>query len=101
MRRTESSSHDECFGADVQIVSCKISCWFFLDCRLFAWRDFGLKLRDYFPGHLAFDRKHIGDIAIVAFRPKLAVRARIDQLSVDAHSTIGTLDCAFQHMGYA
>jgi len=53
----------------------------------FPRRDFGLKLRDYFPGHFAFDCKYIGDITIVTFRPDLGVRPRIDQLSVDAHST--------------
>jgi hypothetical protein len=42
------------------------------------------------PAH--FRLQHVGDIAIVAFRPQLAVCARIDQLSVDAHSTTGTLD---------
>ena len=60
-----------------------------------------MKLRDYFPSKLAFDCKHIRDIAIVAFRPKLAVRPRIDQLSVDAHSIAGALHCAFQHVRYA
>ena len=91
----------ECFGPDVQIVSYQISRWFLLDRRFFAGRDFGLKLRDYLPSQLAFDRKHIGNIAIVTFRPKLAVRSRIDQLSVDAHSTAGALHCAFQHVRYA
>jgi hypothetical protein len=95
LRGAENSSRDERFGADVQIVSCKISSWPLLDCRLFAGRDFGLKLRNYFRSKLAFDCKHIGDIAIVAFRPKLAVRARIDQLRIHAHSTTGALDCAF------
>jgi hypothetical protein len=76
-------------------VSGKVGRWFLLDCRLFARRDFGLKLRDYLSSQLTFDCKYIGNIAIVAFRPKLAVRARINQLSVDAHSTAGTLDCAF------
>src|SRR2546426_7911377 len=72
--------------------------WFLLYCRLFARRDFGLKLRDYLPGKLAFNRKHIGDIAIVAFRPKLAVGPRIDQLSADAHPAAGALHAASQHM---
>src|SRR5580693_5106727 len=79
-------------------MSCQISRRFLLDCRLFARGDFGLKLRDYLRGHLAFDCKYVSDIAIVAFGPDLAVRPGIDQLSVDAHSTTGTLDCAFQHM---
>jgi hypothetical protein len=95
LRCAKNSSRDERFGADVQIVSCKISRWLFLDCRLFVWRDFSLKLRDYLPSQLAFDCKHIGDVAIVTFRPKLAVRPGIDQLGVDAHSTTGALDCAF------
>src|SRR5206468_10091398 len=75
--------------------------WFLLDGRLFARRDFGLKLSDYLSRQLAFDCKYIRDIAIVTFRPELAVCPRIDQLSVDAHSTAGTLDCAFQHVRYA
>ena len=57
-----------------------------------------MKLRDYLRGHLAFDCKYISDIAIVTFRPELAIRPSIDQLSVDAHSTTGALDGAFQHV---
>ena len=54
-----------------------------------------MKLRDYLSSQLAFDRKHVSDIAIVTLRPKLAVCPRIDQLSVDTYSATGTLDCAF------
>ena len=33
-------------------------------------RDLGLKLRDYFPGHFAFDCEYIGEIAIVTLPPR-------------------------------
>src|SRR6266508_1571922 len=88
-----NSSCDECFGPYVQMVSSEISRWFLLDCRFFARRDFGFKLRDYLPGHLALDCKHVGDIAIVAFGPDLAVRPGIDQLRANAHPTACTLHC--------
>src|SRR5206468_12143183 len=92
---------EERLGAQVKVVCDKIGCQCFLDRRLFARRDFGLKLRDYPPGHLAFDYKYIRDIAIVPLRPKLAVRPCINQLSVDKHSTTGALHAAFQYMRYA
>src|SRR5947207_14043245 len=82
---TENGQHHECFSSYVQIMSGKISRWFLLDCGLFAWRNFGLKLRNYLPSHLTFDCKYIGNIAIVAFRPKLTIRTRIDVMSVYAH----------------
>ena len=76
--KLKGRSVDERFRPYVQVVSYKISRWFLLDGLFFARRDFGLKLRNYFPGKLAFDRKYVGNIPIVTFRPELAVRSRID-----------------------
>src|SRR6266567_176684 len=98
LRCSKNSGRDERFGLYVQIVSNEISRWYLLDRRLFARRDFGLKLRDYLPCNLALNGKYVRGIAIVTFRPKLAVRPRIDQLSLYAHSTTGALHCAFQYM---
>ncbi len=85
----------------IKIVRGEVCRWSLLDRRLFARRDFGLQLRYDLPGQLAFDCKYIRDIAIVPFRPKVAVRPRIDQLSADAHPATGTLHAAFQNMRHA
>ena len=58
-------------------------------------------MSDDLPGQLAFDCEYVRDIAIVPFRPKVAVRSRFDQLSADAHPAAGTLHAAFQHVRYA
>src|SRR4029077_16465010 len=82
-------------SAQVKFVCEEIGCGCFLDRRLFARRDFGLKLRNYLSSDFAFDCKYIGDVAIVALRPELAISSRIDQLSAHAHAVTGTLHCSF------
>src|SRR4026209_2696771 len=52
LRRVEYGTGDERLAAHVQIIGGKGSGWSFFDCRLFARRNFGLKLRNYFPGKL-------------------------------------------------
>ena len=58
-----------------------------------------MKLRNYLSSELAFDCKYVGDIAIVPFRPKLAICPCIDQLSADAHSATGALHAALPRHG--
>ena len=79
-RRIKSRSLDECFGPYVQIVSRKISRWFLLDGRFLFGRKLGFKLSDDLLRQFAFDRKYVGDFAIVMFRPKdaLSVLASIN-----------------------
>src|SRR5438876_9516608 len=92
---------EEFLGAQVEVVRREIRCGRLLDRRLFARRDFGLKLCNYLSGELTFDCEYVGDIAIVPFCPKLAICPRVDQLSANAHTATGMLHGAFQHMGYA
>jgi hypothetical protein len=92
---------EEFLGAQVEVVRCEIRCGRLLDRRLFAGRDFGLKLCNYLSGQLTFDCEYVGDIAIVPFRPKLGICPCVDQLSGDAHSATRTLHGTFQYMGYA
>ena len=89
------------FGVRIKIVRGDVRCGLLLDRCFFARRDFGLKLRDNLPGHLAFDCEYIGNIAIITVGPKVAVRPRIDQLSVDTHPAASTLHAAFQHVCHA
>src|SRR5205823_13110793 len=92
---------EEFLGAQVEVIRCEIRCGRLLDRRLFARRDFGLKLCDYLSGELTFDCEYVGDIAIVPFRRKLGIRPCVDQLSADADSATGTLPGTFQYRGYA
>src|SRR5207249_10600318 len=71
---------EEFLGAQVEVIRCEIRCGRLLDRRLFARRDFGLKLCDYLSGELTFDCEYVGDIAIVPFRPKLGIRPCVDLL---------------------
>ena len=79
-------------------MSGEISRWSLFDRGLFFRRKFTFKLSHDLPCQLAFDCEYIRDVAIVPFRPKLAVGPRIDQLSVDAHTAAGPLHAAFQYM---
>src|SRR6202011_4569099 len=41
------------------------------------------------------------EIAIVGLRPKMRIRASVDELSIDPNAVGGALDAAFQDMGHA
>ena len=98
---TQDSVVNQRLGVRVMIVRGEVRCGPLLDRRLFARRDFGLKLRHDFPGNLTFDCEYIRNIAIITVSPKVAVCPRIDQLSVDAHPAASTLYAAFQHVCHA
>ena len=83
---------------NVQLVRGQISRWFLLHRRFFTRRNRGLKLRDYFSSHLAFDCEHVRNITVVPLGPNLAVGTRIDQLRVDANPPPRALDGTFQHV---
>src|SRR6266571_4996416 len=82
----------------IKIVRGEVCRWSLLDRRLFARRDFGLKLRYDLPGYLAFDYKYVRNIAIVPFRPNMHVCAGIDQLSANPHPSADALHATLEHM---
>src|SRR6266567_237675 len=98
LRCSKNSGRDERFGLYVEIVSGEIRGGSLFDRRLFAGRDLGLKLRDYLPSQLAFDREYIRHIAIVPFAPKLCICPCIDQPSADTYTVARALDASCQHM---
>src|SRR5207248_4538864 len=61
----------------------------------------GRKSRLHFPRdgerYLALHRQHVARIAVVAIRPEMAVRRRVNQLRVDAHRSAVALNGALYH----
>src|SRR5437867_251505 len=60
---------EEFLGAQVEVIRCEIRCGRLLDRRLFARRDFGLKLCDYLSGDLTLNREYVREIAVIGLRP--------------------------------
>ena len=69
---------EEFFCSQEEIVGSEVRRRALVDCTLFLWRKFGLKLIRNFLGNLALDGEHIGQIAIVFLRPHMRVVAGID-----------------------
>ena len=67
--------------------------------RRFLFRGkIGFELRHDVLGHLALDRKYVGDVAVIGLRPQMPIRAGIDQLRIYSHLPSCALHAAFQYM---
>ncbi len=62
-----------------------------------------LRLQPFGDGlcNLAFDRKNIGQFAIVDFGPQMGIGRGMDQLHIDPHLVAGFLHAALQNVCYA
>ena len=69
--------------------------------RFFVWRQFRLQGRGNFLREISLNCKHVGQIAIVIFRPNVLVVIRVDQLHVHSDAITNPPDTAFQQRGYA
>src|SRR5439155_21043660 len=86
------------FGARVEIERADVARWRTLDCVLFTRRKFSLQLISNRLRDLALNRKHVRQIAVISLPPQVPVRARINQLRVDAYPITGALNTSFHYM---
>ena len=56
-----------------------------LDLRLLHWREFRLQFAHDLLREISLNGKHIGQVAIVIFRPKVLVGVSVNQLHIHAH----------------
>ena len=68
-----------------------------LDLRLLHWRQFRLQFAHNLLGQVRLNGKHIGEIAIVVFRPHVLVRVGINQLHIYADAIADPTNAAFQN----
>ena len=68
-----------------------------LDLRLLHWRELRLQFAYDLLGQVSLNSKHIGQVAIVIFRPHVLVVCGVDQLNVHAHPIADAANAAFQN----
>src|ERR1700738_4846653 len=71
------------------------------DSCFLAWRHPNLELVGNRLSNLALNGKHIRKITIVRLRPKMRIRARVNELSIDPDAVGRALDTTFQNVGNA
>src|ERR1700730_1834784 len=71
------------------------------DSCFLAWRHSSLQLVGNRLSNLTLNGEHIREIAIVSLRPKMRIRARVNELGVDPDTVGRALDTTFQNVGNA
>ena len=77
-------------------VSVRILGWPAIEARFFVGREFCLEGGTDFLREIGLNRKDIGQIAVVIFRPNVLVGVGVDQLDVDAHAIADPANAPFE-----
>ncbi len=87
----------------IVVVGLQVVCRHLVRIRLRLRRQRGLQGGGDLPRHVPLDREDVsgGQLAIVAFRPEVLVRLRVDQLRRDPDLTARPLHASFQNRGDA
>ena len=85
-------------GADIIIISSKITCRRLLNRGFLPWRQLSLKLISDRLRNLALDRKNVREVAVIGLPPKVRVVPGIDQLRIHSHVIRDTLHAPFQYI---
>src|SRR5438105_12222340 len=84
----------------VEHVSVGIVCWLTFDLCLLLRRERGTKrIRNTFR-HFGFNTEHVGQLPIIALRPKMGVVLRLNKLDIDVHAVAGLLNTSFEDIGH-
>ena len=89
------------FRAKVQVVGCEVARGSSLHGGFFARGKPDLELVGDRLSDVALDGEHIGQIAVVLFRPELCAGLRVDEPGAHAHLAADPLDTAFEQVRYA
>src|SRR5207244_8502105 len=85
----------------VQHVGLRVSSGSGIKTRPFFRSEFRFQRARNLCGQLALKANRIGDGAVVALRPDVAVVACVDQLDVEEHAVARTADASFENICYA
>ena len=82
-------------------ISIRIFCRLAIKPCFFVRREFRLESRGNFLREIGLNRKDVGQIAVVIFRPNVLVVIRVDQLHAHSDAIASATDAAFQKRAYS